>query len=436
MGDPTTASRPPVIVLRWSPDPAARATALANASVDAIDAADATGIADLQTVPEVSILPRPGLATAYLGFGIGKVYAAPEVRLAFAQALDVAALARAAFPAGSVAATHLAPCVVSLGCAGEDWYPFDGPAAAELLSQAAFDLGTPRSLTVPDAPVPGVPDPAATAAFIATSAKENLGVTLNVTTVPAADLAASVAGGTVEGLYLWGVESALPDVVGFLEPVLGSSAKGAVPARAAGVRELLAQASAAGAPARRSELITQANDAVRATVPLVPLVHAGSMAAFRDDVEGAEVTATGADPLGAMSAGDRRQLVLMGAVEPAGAWCGIATGTGAASGADEAQQARDATRLCALVTPGLMRLDPTTGEPLPGLALRCVADDTATTWSCRLRPDLRYSSRATVDAGDVLAVVRALADPASPLRAALPAAAFRGWDAVFGAPAP
>ncbi len=58
------------------------------------------------------------------------------------------------------------------------------------------------------------------------------------------------------------------------------------------------------------------------------------------------------------------------------------------------------------------------------------------TWTCRLRAGRTFADGAKVDAGDVLATFRVLGDPASPLRASLPATAFAAWDGLFGGPLP
>jgi ABC-type transport system substrate-binding protein len=136
------------------------------------------------------------------------------------------------------------------------------------------------------------------------------------------------------------------------------------------------------------------------------------------------ISPLGLDPLGRMIPGDRRQLVVMGASEPQGAWC-------ATAGLDAASR-----RLCALVTPGLYAFTDGSLIPRPVLAQRCEAADGFLTWTCRLREDLRFDDGKHVDAGDVLASLRAQGDAAGPLRTALPADAFAAWDELFGGPLP
>jgi ABC-type transport system substrate-binding protein len=410
------------VVLRWAATPAERGGALRDAEVDGIDAPDPGDAAGMATLPELVVTPRPGLATAYLGFGAGRTFAPVAVRQAFAQAIDHETVTRAAFPPGSTAATHVTPCEVPGGCAGTTWYEFNGPAAAAALEAAGFATTTPIVLHAPDVPVPGVPDPAALAAAVRDQLASSIGVTVEIETLPAGELAAAIASGTVEGLYLGGVASSLADPSGFLEPLFGADATGTAARRAKGTSDALA-AAAPETGAAREAAFASVNDAVRATAPLVPLAHAGDTVAYRADVEGVAVSPLGVDPLGTFVPGDRRQLVVMSGTEPAGAWCAVDPSPGA-------------LRLCALVTPGLYAFEGATLGTSPALATRCTPSAGAATWTCRLRSGLEYADGAAVDAGDVVAVVRAQADATSALREALPAEAFAAWDELFGGPVP
>ncbi len=418
------AGPPPVIVLRWAASPADRAVALREAAVDGIDAPSAADMEAMGTLPEVEVSPRPGLATAYLGFGSGKAFAKVAVRRAFAQALDHAALARDAFPAGSVPASALTPCEVPAGCAGTPWYDFNGPAASAALAAAGYDTAAKVTLHVPDAPVPGIPDPAALAASVRDALAASIGVRVTLDARPAADLTLAVAEDRLDGLYLGGVASSLADPAGFLDPLFGDEATGVAAVRAKGVAAALADAAASGAADQRRAAFAEANDAVRSRAPLMPLVHPGSTAAYRADVAGVAVSPLGTDPLATFVPGDRRQLVVMGSAEPSGAWCATAG------------LAPVALRLCALATPGLYAFAGASLDPVPALASRCTPSARSTVWTCRLRANLAYTDGRRVDAGDVLAVVRAQADAGSPLRVALPAGAFAAWDALFGEPVP
>ena len=413
----------PTIVLRWAADPSARSAALQGASVDGIDDPAAGDLGTISTIPEVAVLPRPGLATAYLGFGTGFGLGKPSVRRAFAQGVDRGALAGDVFAPGATGADFLAPCEVLGGCAGTAWYDFNGPAGSAALDDAKFDRRTAIPLHVPDAPVPGLPDPAGVAQAVAAQLGDSLGVKVRIDTMPAADLTQAVAARHLDGLYLAGIGSPLADASGYLGPLFARGATSLTAARARSVTRALGEAAGVTDPAAREAALGEANDALRAAVPLAPLVHPGTMTAWRDDVEGAAVSPIGADPLGGFVPADRSQVVAMGAREPDGSWCGATT-------------AVDSLRLCALVSPGLYGFDGAALRPVPALASGCTPSDDVKVWTCRLRSAPRFAGGAQLDAGDVLASFRAIGDAGGPLRAALPAEAFAAWDGLFGGPLP
>ncbi len=416
-------SPPATIVLRWAATSADRAAALREAEVDGIDAPAASDIADMSTLPEIVITPRPGTATAYLGFGTGHGFGQTAVRRAFAQGLDSAALARDAFAAGAIAATHVAPCEVAGGCAGMAWYEFNGPAGAAALGLAGYDLTASVPLRIPDGPVAGLPDPAGLAAAIRDQLQASLGVTAEIEEMPAAELATAIAEGDLDGLYLGGIASPLADASGYLEPLFGADATGTAVQRARGVTRALGDVAGAVEDAARRDAFGAINDRIRSAAPIIPLVHPGAMTAYRADVSRVAISPLGVDPLGDFIAGDRSQLVVMQAGEPVGAWCAVTTSV-------------EALQLCGLVTPGLFRFAGASLVPVPSLASRCDPSKDATVWTCRLRSDLSFSDGRRVDAGDVLASMRAQADAGSPLRVSRPATTFATWDDLFRGPVP
>jgi dipeptide transport system substrate-binding protein len=412
----------PTIVLRWDPAAGSRTDALQGADVDGIDAPSADDLDTISTIPELAVLPRPGLATAYLGLGTGFQLGKIGVRRAFAQGVDRSALASGAFGPGALTADFLAPCEVTGGCAGTAWYDSNGPAGSALLDDAGFDRRTAIPLHVPDVPIPGLDDPAGVGAAVAAQLTDSLGVKVRIDTMAAADLEHAVATRKLQGLYLAGVTSPLADASGYLGPLFARAAQSATAVRGKDVTRALADAAAVTDSAARAAALGQANDQLRADVPLVPLVHPGALTGWRADVRDAAVSPIGADPLGSVVPGDRGQVVMMGAVEPEAAWCGTT-------------EALDAVRLCALVTPGLYAFDKATLEAVPALAAGCTSDDDARTWTCRLRP-ATFADGAQLDAGDVVATFRAIGDAGGPLRSALPPDAFDAWDGLFGGPLP
>lgn len=420
-GTATPVSRTPTVIISWAADATQRTAALQDANVDGIDAPGSADIATIETLPELALVPRAGLDTAYLAFGNDPAFNDAGVRRAIAGGLNRETLAAGSFPAGSTAATHLAPCDIAGACAGSDWYEFNAPASAAALATTRFDLRPTYQLHVPNVAVPGLPDPVGVATAVQAQLRDNLGIQTSVDVMDATAFAAAVADATLGGFYLDGVGSTVADPASFLVPALGPGAGGSPAKRAPAVAAALAAAAATADPGAREAAFKQANDAIRSTVPLIPLVHPGSEVAYRSDVQGVVASPLGIDPLGAFTPGDRPQLVFMQATDPGGAYCG-----------DRASA--DAYRLCALVTEPLYGFAPGTLDVEPRLAERCSPSANATVWTCLLRKGVTFQDGNALDAGDVLATFVAQWDSASALRASRPAGSFAAWDALFGGP--
>ncbi len=417
VGAASSSAAAPTLILRWAADPAARTADLVGATVDGIDAPTPDGLDSAATTPSLAVVSRPLLSTTVLGFGKGVAFADVRVRRAIASGIDTGALA-AAFPPGATPADHLVPCDVPAGCAGSAFRGFNGPASVATLQGLKFNFAASYPLTVPDAPIPGLPDPAGAAAALRDQMAANLGLAIAVQTMPADQFRAAVDGGTISGLFLDGVAAGLADPSAFYGPLFLDHPKSLAAQRASGaVRGLLSAATTPGAAARQAAYAAAATK-LRDAVPVAPLVHPGAETVFRADVANAVVSPLGADPLGAMTAGDRGQVVFEQATAPGGGWCG-------------AQPSPDAYRLCGLVTDGLYGYSAGSLDPTPRLASACTPNADATVWTCRLR-QFRTASGLLLDAADVVATIRAMADPTDPVHRALGDAAFTSWTDLFG----
>lgn len=418
VGSPAAGATETTVILRWEGDAAARSAALVAGTVDGIDAPSAAGLEAAATDPALTVVPRPGLATAVLGFGRGVSLSEVKVRRAFAGAIDRDTLATDAFPSGSVAADHLAPCEVPSGCSGPAFPGFNAPAAVAALAAAKFDLEAAITLTIPDAALPGLPDPARVAAAVRDQLAANLGLTVEIATLPSAEFRATVDDGSLEGLYLDGVATEVADPSAFYGPLLVDNAGSLAARRADGVAAALTAAADTGDPDARDAAFTDAATAARDTASLVPLAHAGGTTVFLADVRNATASPLGTDPLGAMTAGDRGQMTFLGTASPGGGWCG-------------AQPDLAAYRLCGLVTDGLYAHVAGSLDATPRLVSACTPNADATRWTCRLRTATTADGR-TLDAADVVATFRAMGDPADPVHRAIGDGAFSAWDALFG----
>lgn len=421
VGPATPAAAAPTVILRWSADPATRTQDVVQASVDGIDAPTPAGLDAAATTPSLTAVPRVLLATTVLGFGQGTAFADARIRRAISGGIDRGGLADA-LAAGTSAADHIPPCQVPNGCAGGAFRAFNAPSAVATMQGLNFNFDTPYTLTIPDSPIPGLPDPAGTAAALAAQLAGNLGLNTRITVVPAAQFRSAVDGGTVSGLYLDGVATTLADPSAFYGPVFVDHPSSLAASRAGSAVGDLQKAAAQADPTVRAAAYAAAATKLRDSVPVAPLVHPGAETVFLTDVKGAATSPLGEDPLGAMTAGDRGQVVFEQAASPGSGWCG-------------AEPSLDAYRLCGLVTDGLYGYAAGSLSPVPRLAASCTANGDATVWTCRLRPPAAAPS-LSLDAADVVATIRAMADPADPVHQALGDAAFAAWAQLFQTPSP
>jgi ABC-type transport system substrate-binding protein len=409
----------PVMVVAWDADAAARTAALEDATIDGIDAPGPPELDQIATLPELVVTNRAGLATAFLAFGSGPAFSGATVRRAIAGSLDRSALTTGAFPAGTTVPSHLTPCIVDGACEGPGWYEFNAPAGAASLATEGFDLARRYPLHVPDAPVPGLPDPEGAAKAVQAQLEANLGLKVAVDVMPAAAFRQAVDRGRLNSLYLDGVESPVADAAGFLEPLFAEGVRSTPARRASGVSAALERAAAETDARDRAATIGEANTAIREAAVIVPLAHPGATVTFRSDVAGVVTSPLGLDPLGAATPGDRPQLVFQQATEPAGAWCGD-------------QSTLDAFRVCGLLADGLYGFGPGGLTPEPRLARSCRPDEDARVWTCTLPGDVTFNDGTVLDAGDVLASFVAAWDGTGTFRQGAPDGAFATWDALFG----
>jgi ABC-type transport system substrate-binding protein len=420
--DDQYAGSPPVpglIVFRWDDSGATRLVQLHSEAVDGIDDPDQGDVDVVANDPSLHLVPRVGLGTAYLGFTPAKPFDHAVVRQAIGMILDRSALLEL-FPAGSTLATHVAPCVIGGACGADDWPDPDPTRAKEILKAEGFDLTKTYPIHVPSGPIPGLAAPSDLAEAIGAQLKERAGISTEVDTVDAASYEDQLAAGGLRGMHLGAITTSIADPSAFLGMPAGVGSGKTFGTADKALAKAVRTATRSGDPGTREASFTTANERMLAAAPLVPLVHPGSTAAFRADVEAASGSPLGVEALARMRPGNRPQLVWMQATEPQTAYCADA-------------QTTDAERLCALVTEPLYAFGPSDATPEPRLAERCAADDTATVWTCTLRSGVRFHDGTRLDASDVVASFAAQWDVNHPLHVARGSARFGAWTELFGA---
>lgn len=130
------------IIWRVIPDDSARYLALKAGDIHALEQAVVEDLADAEADPNLYVLTRPALNTAYLAFNYRIVeFQDRKVREAVAHAINKAALVENFYGAyGQVAKTFLPPMVWGYNDAIED-YAYDPDLSKQLLAEAGFPDG-------------------------------------------------------------------------------------------------------------------------------------------------------------------------------------------------------------------------------------------------------------------------------------------------------
>lgn len=400
-----TPARSERLIIRWQEDTGGRIDELRSGAVDGIDDAEAAGIDAAAGDTELRAAPRPGLNVFYIGFN--NTYAPfdkPKVRLAIALGIDRERIVETLYPPGSEVATQFSPCAIEFGCAGDPWYEFNPSSARQLLAEAGFPDGFPTRLQYRDVPRPYLPDPTAVATEIQAQLLANLNITAELEVIPEESYLAMVDEGRADGIHLLGRTMSVPEVSGVLDPQFGAGASSEFGQPIDALVDALAAGAATTDAAARTTAYTDANNAIRSAIPMVPIARAGSLALFRADVDGAVTSPLRTERFSAMTPGDRRQLVWLAASAPDGLYCADETGP-------------TSLLACAQLAEGLFRFEPGGATVTPALATACEPNPELTTWTCTLRSGVTFHDGATLDANDVVLSFAAQWDAEHPLHA-------------------
>jgi peptide/nickel transport system substrate-binding protein len=371
-------------------DAGRRLSKLQEGSVDGVDVIAPGDLEAVRADPELTPLPRDGLNVAYIG--INSRFAPFDnevVRRALALGIDRSAIVGAAFPAGSEVAGHFLPCAIPYACGGAAFPEPDAAAGRDLLAEAGFPEGFQTTITYSDIPRDYLPDPSATASALQVQLHDQLGITATLKVMPFDELTAAADSGRLAGLYLLGARARYPDPRPLLEGHFGPSASLQFGRRYDDIARMLARGRSTSDPKVRADGYSRVNGLLAAHVPMIPLAHVGTTAAYRADVRGAEASATATERFAAVTPGDRRQFVFMQHDRPASLFC-----------ADET--ADEALRVCAQVSEALYRPDLSPSGVAPSLAERCTPSKDLMTWTCTLRAGVRFHDGAELDANDVV----------------------------------
>ena len=155
-------------------------------------------------------------------------------------------------------------------------------------------------------------------------------------------------------------------------------------------------------PAKRLEIYEDVTGLIKQHVPMVPIAHGGSGAAYRADVANSHVSPLGNEYFAVMDPGGRDTFVWMQNAEPIGLYC-----------ADETDG--ESLRACEQINESLLSYEIGGSDVQPALATEWTPNDDGTVWTFKLRSGVTFHDGSAFDANDVVASYVAQWDAASPL---------------------
>jgi ABC-type transport system substrate-binding protein len=388
-------------VLRWNQEGAARLVELQSGNVDYITNVSPDDIETVANDPNLILLPVANPNILYLGMtNTFEPFDNPDVRRAIAMGIDRQRLVDNFYPEGSEVASHFTPCSIPNGCDGEEWYEFDPEAARQMLADAGYPDGFETSLFYRDVFRVYLPEPSIVAVDFQEQLRENLGIEAEVVVMESAEFIAESTDGNLDGLYLLGWGADYPHVTNFLDFHFGANNTQFGDPHPE-IYEVLEQASQIADPAEAAALYEEANNQIKALVPMVPIAHGGANNAALATVENAYAPPFGAEQFYKMDPG-KETFEYMQNNEPISMYC-----------PDETDG--ESLRPCQQVTESLLEYADDSGETVPELATSCEGNEDATVWTCNLREGVLFHDGTTFDANDVVFNWSVGIDAASPL---------------------
>ncbi|MEO8247513.1 MAG: ABC transporter substrate-binding protein, partial [Chloroflexota bacterium] len=316
-------------------------------------------------------------------------FAKEEVRQAVAMGIDRQQIVDNFYPEGSEVASHFTPCAIAFACVGDDWYEFDAEAAKGMLADAGYPDGFSTAIHLRDVVRGYLPNPTQVATEIQTQLRENLNIEATIDVQESGTFIDNSNGGLLDGIFLLGWGADYPDQTNFLDYHFGAGAAPSFGDKFDDITEALSVGATSVEDADREAAYTDANNAIKEHVPMVPIAHGGSATVFQADVQNAHSSPLSNELFSGMVPGDRDQLVWMQNAEPIGLYCG-----------DETDG--ESLRACEQINESLYAYEVAGTAAEPALATECTANDDGTLWTCTLRDGVTFHNGAALDANDVV----------------------------------
>jgi len=413
-------AKTPTLVFRWSTESAQRLLELQSGTVDGIDNPGPDDFAKIEADPALKLVKRAALNVFYIG---GNNTYPPfdneKVRQAIAQGIDRQRIVDTFYPAGSEVADYFTPCAIPNGCVGDPWYTFDATAAKALLAEAGFPNGFETKLFYRDVVRGYLPQVSLVAQDIQAQLKANLNIDAEIVVMESGAFLDAADSGILDGLHLLGWGADYPDQTNFLDYHFGAGASKQFGDKFTDLTDVLKQAAALAGDEARNPLYVQANNLIKQHVPMVPVAHGGSGAAYKAAIENPQASPLTSEVFYVSAIPGQDTFVWMQNAEPISLYC-----------PDETDG--ESLRACEQVMESLYTFKVNDTAAIPALAEKCEANTDLTEWTCTLRQGVLFHDGSSLDANDVVMSYIVQWDAANPLHKGN-TGAFSYFSALFGA---
>jgi len=417
--DAANKAKTPKAVLKWQKEAAVR---LSDLTSGAIDGMTLVGPQDFPTVegnPALKLQPAAGLNTLYLGMNHDDApWDNDKVRQAIAIGIDRQRIVDTYLPPGSEVADYFTPCAIPFACVGDKWPATNVETAKQMIDDATNGAGIDTVLSYRNVSRGYLPSPVETATDLqAQLAKIDIRVTLDEQ--ESSTYIANSNAGKLSGLFLLGWGADYPDVTNFLDYHFGAGCTAAFGTCYPDIADPLTTGGQTADEDARTAAYIEANNAIIANVPMVPISHAGFANAYQAAVTDQQISPLSNELLFKMTPADGGDtFVFEQNAEPGSLYC-----------ADESDG--EALRACEQTMEGLYGFEENGSAPVPLLATGCTSNDELTVWTCTLREGVKYHDGSDFTAQDVIVSLAAQWDALSPLHKGANSI-FSYWPGLWG----
>ena len=203
---------------------------------------------------------------------------------------------------------------------GQTWYDYNPEEAKKILTEEGVLPGFKTTITYRDVVRGYLPNPGVVAQDIQAQLAD-IGIEAEINVMESGAFLDAAAAGDIDGFHMLGWGADYPDATNFLDYHFGEGASKQFGAGFPDIWDALKEGRTKATAEERQPFYDKANELIKQHVPMIPVAHGGSGAAYKADVEGAYASDIGAEQFALMNPGGRDTFVWMQNGEPPGLYC-------------------------------------------------------------------------------------------------------------------